>query len=243
MERNRHISGQFAFTSLSGLVSYFYLGASVTSIAEHKSYADARTELRARAKIDIPGELRDMRNLPYFQSKAKEIVLKYPKAFLLSTGLSLFHFFTHDGYFDTFKRTHIIEGAPQSKSQIALLLNGEFESLIKVLKEFLAWPWILFVGTRALWILIFLLYIVGTLYAWFSRAMPRFTITFVQCIIWAFALTSSVVGQGIHGRLRMPIDIFILGFAVYGALFVWKMIKYFKRKTIFHRISFLKKST
>src|SRR3989344_5576131 len=48
--RNKKYAGIAQLTSLTGIVSYFYTGSSVLSIAEGKSFSDERQELRLKAK-------------------------------------------------------------------------------------------------------------------------------------------------------------------------------------------------
>ena len=232
MIRNRRITGSYGLTSLSGTVGYFYTGVSVVSIATGVPYPDVRRELRQRAVDDLgPDGPRDPKNLPYFKQKTREIIMRYPKEFAQSTILGTFHFFTHDGYYDTFQRTGLVAKAPPGASQISLIARGQFRALARLARQYLAWPWILFIASRLAWIALFIFSVIGFFASWRRGPPRRPMLALVFFLIAAFALATSAVALGIHGRLRMPLNAFIIPLALTGFFSLTRKIKSVRMKT------------
>lgn len=216
MSRNKLVADSFALTSLTGVVSYFRLGVSVIAVERGAEYGPVRQELRAKAKRDIGGELRDARNASYYQRQTLAIIKEHPSAFAKLMALGAFHLFTHDGYFDAAKRIVPNLEAPQSAAQITLLARGEFSRFVEVAKRFLAWPWIIFVAARILWILVFFSALYGSAVLWIKKILPKSSLVFTFVLIASLTLPALTLGLGIEGRIRLPANIFILTLAFYG---------------------------
>ena len=225
MARNYKQAGIFELTSLSGTVAYFYAGSSILSIAEGKSFNDARQELRAIAKATGIAELRDPKNTPYFKKEAMRIVREHPKETALLAGFSIFHLMTHDGYLDTSLQTGILKSAPQSVPQISAVARGEFGKLLGVAKQFLKWPWLIFIIARLVWIAITALAFIGMCYTLLERKRDRPQMLMVLGILIAITLATLPVALGMHGRLRIPMDVFIIPLTVIGWQTIYRALR------------------
>jgi len=225
MTRNKLVADSFALTSLTGIVSYFRLGVSVIAVERGTEYGPIRQELRARAKRDIGGELRDARNAGYYQRETLKIIKEHTGAFTKLMILGTFHLFTHDGYFDAVQR--IIPGlkAPKSAAQITLLARGEFSRFAEVAQKFLAWPWMIFLAARALWILIFFSALYGSLMLWTKKTIPRKSLLFILALIAVLTLPALTLGLAIEGRMRIPVNIFIVSLAFLGIAHLLTLVR------------------
>jgi len=224
--RNEKRAGLAELTSLSSIVAYFYMAPSILSIVEGKTYSEERQELRLRAKATGMTELREPKNMPYFKREAIQIARDHPKETLLLAGLSLFHLLTHDGYLDTFLQTGLLAHAPQSTAQINALARGEFSKLFEIAKSFLSFPWILFVMTRLLWIFIAVMAAVGTFYLMIKKPERREKLIFALTVMATLAIATLPVALGIHGRLRIPIDVFLIPLATMGVLYMLEKLSF-----------------
>lgn len=226
MARNYYEANLPSLSSYSSLVPYYFTGSSILSLASGMSFADARQELRDKARRDVGiQELRDPRYLPYYAAEAKRIIAEHPKEFLMLIPLSMLHFFTHDGYLDAFTQIGLIEGAPQSSANITLLARGDFGMISEILRNFLSFPWVLFVLARILWGVIFILALVGSVGLLYKNKTRRIETLFAIAITVLFAFVSSLVGLSVTGRLRIPVNFILVAFAVFGIRYSFSWFK------------------
>lgn len=226
--RNEKRAGLAELTSLSSIVAYFYMAPSILSIVEGKTYSEERQALRMRAMATGIKELREPKNMPYFKREAFRIAIEHPKETVLLAGLSLFHLLTHDGYLDTFLQTGLLTHAPQSTAQINALARGEFNKLFEIAKSFLSFPWIIFVMTRLLWIFIAVMAAVGTFYLMIKKPERREKLIFALTVMATIAIATLPVALGIHGRLRIPMDVFLIPLATVGVLYLLEKLSFYR---------------
>ena len=217
MTRNKVMADSFTLTSLTGIVSYFRFGVSIIAVETGQNYDPVRQELSAKAQKDIGGELRGARNVGYYQRETRKIIREHFGAFVKLTGLGTFHLFTHDGYFDAVQRIVPDLNPPRSSAQITLIARGEFSQLAEIAKKFLAWPWVIFVAARLLWMTVFFSAVYGFIMLWAKKSVPRPLLLFLIALIILFTIPSLTLGLAVEARIRMPINIFLISFAFYGA--------------------------
>ncbi len=231
--RNQRVAGLNSLTSFSGIVPYYFTGSSVISLATGIPFAEARQSLRLKARADGLTELRDPKNVPYYQREASRIIREHPKEFLKLIPLSAFHFFTHDGYLDAVLQIGMLSGAPQSSPNITAIARGNFSEIFSILGRFISWPWVIFIAARLAWVAIFVLALVGATRALIREPNRRLETIFAISLVAAFALTSSMVGLAVTGRHRIPVNIFIVPFAAMGTIWIWnRVVTLLKREKI-----------
>lgn len=220
MTRNKVVADSFTLTSLTGIVSYFRFGVSIIAVETGQNYDLVRQELTAKAQKDIGGELRGARNIGYYQRETLKIIREHFGAFIKLVTLGTFHLFTHDGYFDAVQRIVPDLNPPRSSAQITLLAHGEFAQLAEIAKKFLAWPWVIFVVARLLWMAVFLSAVYGFIMLWSKKLVPRPLLLFLVTLTILFTIPSLTLGLAVEARIRMPINIFLISFAFYGVRYL-----------------------
>jgi hypothetical protein len=128
--------------------------------------------------------------------------------------MSLATFFTHDGLISVLKH---------AGQEVSVRLPGgavisAFRSpgrVVRAMWDALRSPAIFIVIGRLAWIVIALAFFVGV-FRYLKSEGPNVVAVSALFLVAYFAMTTVVVGFGVHARYRMPVNVFIFTFAIYG---------------------------
>ncbi|MDD5431280.1 MAG: glycosyltransferase family 39 protein [Candidatus Pacebacteria bacterium] len=198
--RNYKTFGAAALSSQSAFNLYGYLAPSTIALETGQNFQSVKNDLFKN--LNLTTENLDLSNASRFKKESYKIILEHPAGLIKSAAITIFQFFTHDRYFDTFKDFGYFKNInPGIGSAKDLFLSGK----------------IIFVLTRMLWIFLTAAFFCGIFSYYKNNGLSAAFLLFL-IIVFYFALTSIITGLGITGRIRMPINAFILIFAFYGLM-------------------------
>ena len=134
-------------------------------------------------------------------------------------------FFTHDGILSILGYCGVTFENILSKPMLFLLLNPT--EALSLIIHYVQSPAVLIIIMRLVWILISILLVFG-IYKYLRREGMKPLFLLAVTIVAYFATTTSINGLGVNARFRVPIEVFIFCFAVYG-FFVIKEYIHLKR--------------
>jgi hypothetical protein len=188
---------------------YVYLVPTVLAIDKG---TDFKTELDLQVGKDFDANTIDMRNGAEYQARALAVLKDHKSALVKSGLITLATFFTHDGMLTVLGHADI---RFENISKPAVYLISHFRELISAVIFYAKSPAILILLMRLFWVLVSLFFVFGIYRNW-KREGVRTTVLLSVCLVLYFAATTAINGFGVNARFRMPVDVFILGFALYG---------------------------
>lgn len=142
------------------------------------------------------------------------LLLDHPKALALSALNSVWSFFTLDGSFDFLRHIKIRPQEMIGKPSLVALFSDPSAVVSYFIRNMNDETLVFILFMRAMWILLTVLFLLG---AWrYSRShgmLPHMAIAFL--VIAYFAATSLLTGFGLTARYRLPVNVFIVAFALY----------------------------
>ncbi len=228
MLRNYTVFHNPALSVQYASVPYGYLIPSIIALEENTGFEAAKRKFYAGE-----GDLENFENITlinasYYQKRTLEFLSSHPSGLLQSTLVTIVTFFTHDGYFDVLRRL-VIAPSIQLERPVFIMLLESPEKTIAFITPLLKSPALFVILGRMLWVLISLCFIIGAV-KFLKAPEHRAKGVFVLLIIAYFVLTTIAVGLSVNARFRMPVNAFILMFAVYGAYELLSSIKTFVHK-------------
>ncbi len=210
--RNHAEFGKWGISAQPAFNLYVYLVPTVLAIDNH---TDFKIELdRQVGKAGISLNEITLANSSEYKTKAYAVLAQHKLALVKSGLTTLITFFTHDGMLTVFGYSGV-QIPPLSAGVSALSLIAHPVQLTSVLGKYVAGPGALILIMRLFWIVVTIFFIFGA-YRFVRREGPQTAAVAVLCIVLYFAATTAINGAGVNARFRMPVDVFILGFALYG---------------------------
>lgn len=200
---------------------YVYLVPSVLSIENKTNFSTELEKFIRKEEFKVSDIT--LTTSKYYISESLNILKKYPISIIKSIGTSLVTFFTHDGILTVLQHAGFDPIVSLSKPALFLLFNSPNE-LFGVFKELIATPAALVFFGRITWIILTLTALWGVLNMIIKKRIDALG-AFAIFLILYFAGTSVIGGLGVNARHRMPINIFIFTFAIYGFLNIAKKVK------------------
>lgn len=219
--RNNQEFGAVGLSAQPAFNLYLVLVPSVLSIDNGTSYeSEFKIVLDA---VNSRGGNITLANSSFYIKEAFNIIKWHKMAFVESLATSVITFFTHDGMLTVLAYAGQTIPNMLSKPALLLLLTNPAELARSV---FFYWnsPLILVLFGRLFWVAVTLLFFAG---AWFYLRREKFSpfACLVLGIVAYFALMTTANGLGMNGRFRVPVNVFIFTFAVYGFLILWSFLK------------------
>ena len=208
---------------------YVYLVPSVLSIENKTSFAEELKEFVRKDRFDE--NTITLANSDYFISRSVEVLRQHPVALLKSAVNSSVAFFTHDGMLTVLMYAGHTPSAYLSKPALFLLLDSPVK-FWGVLKNITMSPLVAVLLGRIIWIIMTFAALYGALWLFISKKLG-ILLVFALFLIAYFAATTAINGLGVNARFRMPVNIFIFMFAVYGCLDMIRYAKTFINKNMF----------
>lgn len=226
--RNHKEFGVVGMSSQPAFNLYLYFVPSTLSIENKTNY---RTEFEKLIKEKGFSEKEiTLTTSKYYTKKSLNILKKYPVAIIKLIGISLVTFFTHDGMLTVLQHAGYSTSVSLSKPALFLLFDSPLE-FFGIIKKVVVSPLMLILLVRIIWIIITAIAIWGVIKAFIDKKINILAIFALFLIIY-FAATTTINGLGVNARFRMPINIFIFMFTVYGFLNIVEKVKLFFAKKI-----------
>ncbi len=205
-------------------VLYAYFIPSVIAIEQHTEFSKTQHQFfRGDGNITDPDDI-TLENASYYNKRAIKLLASHPIGIFKSIGMTMFTFFTHDGYWDILRRFNYVEDFRIDRPLFMLFLESPREA-IAVVRPLLASPALFVMLGRLVWMLIAASFIGGAiLYLRTSKERAKGIVALL--VVFYFAATTIIVGLGVNARYRVPVNALILTFAVYGAYGLLSSINY-----------------
>ncbi|MES2087686.1 MAG: glycosyltransferase family 39 protein [Patescibacteria group bacterium] len=210
--RNKKEFGVWGLTAQPAYNLYTVLVPTVLSIDKGTSY---ESELSAIPIVDeVPGGPADLSNSRFYTDKSVAVLMQHKVALLKSMGISMVTFFTHDHMLTVLGYGGISIPNVLHKPALVLLLTDPLE-LARDILMYASSPGIFVLLVRLFWIAITLLFFAGAALYLYKEKFSPFAYTGLIMVAY-FAVLTSANGFGMNGRFRIPVNVFIFTFAVYG---------------------------
>ncbi|MFA5942651.1 MAG: glycosyltransferase family 39 protein [Candidatus Paceibacterota bacterium] len=210
--RNKVEVGVFALTPQTGVNLYANLLPSVLSIENGTSYDIEYTKLQEQG-VSGPNET-DVTEAQGYTDRAIPLLLAHPVALALTAGTVEIAFFTHDGVLNVLRLLKIQPDISLGTPALFLLLHDPAK-LLWFMGYYLRSPIILVLFMRVVWIVITLCFCIGVVQYLRKERFTSHALTMLTVIAY-MALTTIIVGLTVNARYRLPVEAFIIPFALYG---------------------------
>jgi hypothetical protein len=212
--RNVETFGVIGLSAQPAYNLYVYMVPSVLSLENGTSFPDELNKFTTEGESS--GNVITLTNSSVYTKKALAILAAHPKGVLISAGITVVTFFTHDGMLTVLQHAGYVPRQYLSKPALTLLMSSPLQFL-NVTAGYIESPFILVLLFRIFWIGITLFLFIG-LVAYTRKNTSKEITWLVLLLILYFVTTSIVGGLGVNARYRMPIDPLIFAFAIYGFL-------------------------
>ena len=215
--RNYHEFHTIGVTSEEGVTLYAVLIPSVLALENGTTYQE---EYKARMTEGVkgPNEATVDLNAQYVHN-AIPVLLAHPVGLALLSGNTLFSFFTNDGMRDFLEHLGVTFDKTLGRKPALFLLLSDPKALFDIIGYYAMKPAILILIVRTIWFITTILFFAGAV-----RAVRRYGFTLYSSIafgaVFYFALITLTVGLGVNARYRLPVEAFIIPFALYELLYL-----------------------
>lgn len=215
--RNYSEFGVWGMSAQPAFNLYVYLVPTVLSI-------DNETNFRAEYEkfVKKPGfdenEI-SLANSDFYKDQALEVIKEHKGALAKSIGTTLVTFFTHDGMFTFLQYAGKTIENRLERPALAILTESP-SRLFEIIDAYARSGALSILVMRLLWIILTIFFFVGA--AFYLKKDKRTPAVLSALFLVAyFALTTSINGLGVNARFRVPVNVFLFSFALYGFLITW----------------------
>lgn len=213
--RNYSIFGEAVLSPQAGVNLYANVVPSMLAI-EHGTGFQYEYDILHATGVTGPNETKIGGDKGYTK-KAVSILLEYPKSSAILAFNTELAFFTHDGMFDVLRHVDASPDTLLGKPAVFLLFSDP-QKFFGFIGYYLTKPAVLILIMRILWYAITILFIVG---AWRYLRREGLTpyVAVTLCTVAYFAAITLVLGLTINARYRLPVELLIIPFALYGLIY------------------------
>jgi hypothetical protein len=209
--RNKQEFGVWGMSAQPAFNLYSYLAPTLLAIDNHTDISVQLKDFVAKDGFDANNIT--LSNSDVYKNKALKVVLEHKTALIKSLGITLVTFFTHDGMLTIFGYAGIhIENAIH---QPALFLLAHPTELFQTIYKYSMSPAILILLLRLIWVGITFFFVYGFI-GYLVKEQSKAVAILAILIVSYFALTTALNGFGVNARFRVPVNVFIFIFSIYG---------------------------
>lgn len=210
--RNYTVFGVAGISPQTGVALRMVLLPTVYSIDRGTTFQSEYATLEASG-LRGPNDASITDGGPYTQA-AVPLLLEHPRALLLSALNSEWSFFAMDGVFDFLRHIEIRPAEMLGKPSMAALFTDPV-GFVLYFAHNLWGPLAFILLGRLVWIGITIAFFFGSWrYLRTYGARPIAVLAFA--LVLYMAATVSITGYGLTARYRLPVNVFVLTFALYG---------------------------
>ena len=218
--RNYLLFDTAGISSQSTVNLYSVLVPSVLSVENGTSWGEEFTALRARDAADPNSS--SIAQAGYYTSRALPILLSHPLSLALVSANTALNFFIHDGVYDVLRHLDIHPDQSLGGPALFLFIKDPLRGAASI-AHYAASPFIFVLIGRVLWIVITVLFIYGAV-RYLRRERKAAGVAAIIIVLY-FMLTTLVVGLAVNARYRLPVNVFIVTFAAYGAVPLFERLR------------------
>ena len=208
--RNWTIWGVADLSPQMGVNLHMTLLPTVYSIERGTTF---QQEFSALEKSGIKGPNNaDLKEGEEYKKKAIPLLLAHPKALALSAVNSEISFFMLDGVFDFLRHIKIRPPEMLGKPSLAALTTDP-AGFVQYFGRNIASPLALILLGRLIWIGITVAFLVAVWRQFFTARFSLHARVAVLVVLY-FALTALITGYGLTARYRLPVNVFVIIFAL-----------------------------
>ena len=199
---------------------YFHLVPSAIALDNHIGLSEMESKFLSDQKFTYDDIV--PKNTRKFQTSAFEILKKHPYGLMQSLLITAVTFFTHDGYLEILNRLGFLTDLRIERPSIVALFESP-QQTTALIQTLVRGPAAIIIVGRLIWIAITVSFFYGAFRYLRSRDRRPEGMIALICIAF-FMLTTAIIGLGVYARFRVPVNTFILAFAVYGLFYGWNDI-------------------
>jgi hypothetical protein len=219
--RNYHEFGVVGMSAQPAFNLYVYLVPTLLAIDNNTNFSTEFNNFVHKDGFDE--NTITLSNSKFYTEQAFGVIKQHKVALMKSVGTTLVTFFTHDGMLTVLGYAGKNISNILDKPALTLLIENPL-NLFKIIKSYLGSWGSLIIFMRFFWIVVTLFFFVGII-GLVQRKDFRAIVISALFLVAYFALTTSLNGLGVNARFRMPVNVFLLSFALSGFLVVWDNIK------------------
>lgn len=221
--RNEVTFGHIALSPQVGINLYANLVPSVMTVANGTTF---QVEYDKLAQSGVKGpNATGVGDDKGYTGSAAHAILEHPLAFILLSANTLLAFFTHDGVFEVIKHVGLEPDLLIHQPALFLLIHHPVQ-FAGFLGYYITKPAVLILFARVAWVFATLLLFVG---AWrYLRKESSIYATTLLSMVAYFALITIPLGLTINARYRLPVEAFIIPFAIYGLVYLKTLWRRFR---------------
>ncbi len=220
--RNYEVFGVAGVSPQLGEQLYAVLVPSVLSFEKGTTFGAEFTNILTQGGGVDPSSA-SIKDGGQYIGKAIPILLAHPRALVIVSANTALNFFIHDGMIEVLKHVGV---RPEKKlgSPALFLLFSNPAKLFRYIGTVLLSPLILILIGRVVWVGVTILSFVG--FVRYIRHESRIVYAALAAsIVLYFMLTTLVIGLAVTARYRLPVEAFILLFAVYEVAVVGALVR------------------
>lgn len=218
--RNYVVTGAPGLSPQTGTSLYVVLLPSVYAVKNGTSY---QIEFDKLVKSGVSGpNIATVSQSAQYAKLAIPLLLQNPVPLAVVSANTALNFFIHDGVYDVLRHLHIRpqQGLGGPALFVALKNPAELPSIIG---RYIGTPFVLVLVGRIFWILLTVLFVIGAIRYLRREMKPAFLAALV--VVVYFVLTTLIIGLAVNARYRLPVNVFIVTVALYGALPIAEKIR------------------
>jgi 4-amino-4-deoxy-L-arabinose transferase-like glycosyltransferase len=211
--RNYLVAGTPGLSPQAGTNLYTVLLPSVYAVKNGTSYG-VEFEKLINSGVAGPNNATVSQSAQYTKI-AIPLLLQNPVPLALVSGNTTLNFFIHDGMYDVLRHLKIRPERGLGGPALFVALKNPAE-LPGMIGRFIGTPFVSVLVGRIFWTMLTVLFMIGAIrYLW--REMKPAGLAALVVIIY-FLLTTLIIGLAVNARYRLPVNIFIVTIALYGAV-------------------------
>lgn len=215
--RNYEVFGSANLNVQQVTTVFGYLVPSTIALENNITFEQAQREFYAKEHVESVEDI-NLGNADKFKKHAHEELARHPVGLLKSIGVTIFAFFTHDGYADILSFFGVKVSYAHPPLSTLFTNPVEFSSFLWKLAH---GPELLVITGRIFWVLVTLFALSGiVLYIREKGITPQLVL--VVGIIGYFALTTAAIGLAVNARFRIPVDPFLFMLAFYALVSIFQ---------------------
>src|SRR3989338_1077902 len=207
---------------------YAYLIPSTIALEEGIGFSKAQEEFNRGVGGIKNIEDITLANAKIYKKRFPSLLLAHPVGLLKSVGVTVFTFFTHDGYLDVLGRLHIDPKLRLERPAFTLLFESP-KKAVSLVVSLSKSPALLIILGRILWALITIFFAIGVIKL-IKTPEHRAKGVFILLLVAYFVFTTVAVGLAVNARFRVPVNALVFIFTVYGASGLLSSIQAFAHK-------------
>ncbi|MBI5140215.1 MAG: glycosyltransferase family 39 protein [Candidatus Vogelbacteria bacterium] len=206
-------------SSQANVQIYEMLVPSTLAIENDTSWGEEYHKLLNSGTGVIDVNASNIKDTDDYLKRAIPVLLAHPAALIVLSANTALNFFIHDGMYDVLRRIGLSPKVSLRKPALFLLLTSPKEIFSEIIDRTTK-PEILILVGRVLWTIITIASFAGVA-LYIKKGLTPYALVAILTTGY-FMLTALSIGLAVNARYRLPVNLFIIFFALYALLIFWK---------------------